>query len=91
MGRQLTYGKESPLDCWEQKADGSRGNAKRGFLPITRDPRGSAAAVFRRMFAQGLMGPRMAPVPEPETYAGMLLAGLPRCGWFLLSNGGARA
>lgn len=61
------------LDYWEQNPDGSQG-AKSTASYNLRTREGSAAAVSA-VFAQGLMGPQVAAVPEPETYA-MLLAGL---------------
>ena len=66
------YGRVT-LDYWEQKPDGSLG-AKSSASYDLKTGKGNAAAVSA-VFAQGLMGPQVAAVPEPETYA-MLLAGL---------------
>lgn len=68
----FSYGKVT-LDYWEQKADGSLGAKSTAFYDLKKGV-GSPVAVSA-MFAQGLTGPQVAAVPEPETYA-MLLAGL---------------
>ena len=68
----FAYGKVT-LDYWEQKTDGSLGAKSTAFYDLKKGV-GSPVAVSA-MFAQGLMGPQVAAVPEPETYA-MLLAGL---------------
>lgn len=61
------------LDYWEQKSDGSLGAKSSAFYDL-KTGKGSATAVSA-VFAQGLIGPQVAAVPEPESYA-MLLAGL---------------
>lgn len=68
----FAYGKVT-LDYWAQKADGSLGPKSTAFYDLTTG-KGSATAVAG-VFAQGLVGPQIAVVPEPESYA-MLLAGL---------------
>lgn len=68
----FAYGKVT-LDYWEQKADGSLGAKSTASYDLKKGV-GSAAAVAA-VYAQGLMGPQVAAVPEPESYA-MLLAGL---------------
>lgn len=61
------------LDYWEQKPDGSLGTKSSAFYNV-KTGEGNVAAVSA-VFSQGLMGPQVAAVPEPETYA-MMLAGL---------------
>lgn len=68
----FAYGKVT-LDYWAQKADGSLG-AKSTASYNLKTGEGDTAALSA-VFAQGLMGPQVAAVPEPESYA-MLLAGL---------------
>lgn len=68
----FTYGKVT-LDYWAQKADGSLGPKSTASYDL-KTGKGSPAGVAA-VFAQGLVGPQVAPVPEPESYA-MFLAGL---------------
>ena len=68
----FAYGKVT-LDYWAQKADGSLG-AKTSASYDLKTGTGNVGAVAA-VFAQGLIGPQVAVVPEPESYA-MLLAGL---------------
>lgn len=68
----FAYGKVS-LDYWAQNLDGSLGAKSSAFYDV-RTASGSSSAVAA-LFAQGLMGPQVNAVPEPESYA-MFLAGL---------------
>lgn len=68
----FTYGKVT-LDYWAQNMDGSLGQKSSASYDV-RTASGSPTAVAA-LFAQGLMGPQVTVVPEPESYA-MFLAGL---------------
>lgn len=61
------------LDYWDQKPDGSRGSKSTASYDL-KTGKGSVPSVAG-LFAQGLSGPVVTSVPEPETYA-MMLAGL---------------
>ena len=61
------------LDYWDQKPDGSRGPKSTASYDL-KTGKGSVPSVAG-LFAQGLSGPVVTSVPEPETYT-MLMAGL---------------
>jgi len=72
MEGSFAYGKVT-FDYWTQKADGSRGDKTTAWYDLKE--RVGSPVPMASVFALGLMGPQVAVVPEPESYA-MLLAGL---------------